>query len=197
MEPLEQSFSPASEEQKPSPLAGCFRFIVDIVETILISLVLFLGINAVTARVRVDGHSMAPTFNSGEFIIVSKLAYKFGEPQRGDVVVFHLPRDPSQDYIKRVIGLPGETVDIRDGTVFVDSQPLEEPYLDDKTRYTGTWFVPEGTLFVLGDNRNNSSDSHSWGPVPMEYIIGKAVFVYWPLASLGLVDQPTPVLASP
>lgn len=198
MEPYE--FPPSSlepETPQPSPGKGCFRFLLDLLETVLISLVLFLGINAVTARVRVEGESMMPNFINGEFIIVSKLAYRFGEPQRGDVVVFRLPRDPSQDYIKRVIGLPGETIDIHDGQVFVNGYALQEPYLDDKTRYTGTWYVPEGTLFVLGDNRNNSSDSHSWGPVPLENIIGKAVFVYWPPEALGLVDQPTPVLASP
>ena len=203
MEPLEPMDSldaplyPEVEAEAPPKSGGCFRFLVDILETVLLSLVLFLGINAITARVRVDGHSMVPTFNSGEFIIVSKLAYKLGEPERGDIVVFHLPRDPDQEYIKRVIGLPGETISVHDGKVFVNDQMLNEPYLGADTGYTGTWVVPEGTIFVLGDNRNNSSDSHSWGPVPMEYVVGKAVFVYWPLTSLGVVDHPTVVLASP
>ncbi len=185
------------EGSLPPSKSGVVRFFVDILETVLLSVLLFLGINALTARVRVDGQSMLPTFDSGEFIIVSKITYKLGEPEHGDIVVFHLPRDPDQDYIKRVIGLPGDVVSIHDGKVFLNDDELDEPYLNAPTNYTGDWAIAENSLFVLGDNRNNSSDSHSWGPVPMEYVIGKAVFVYWPVSSFGVIEHPTVALAAP
>ena len=191
LEPLEPL------EPQPSFREGAVRFIVDILETILLSVLLFLGINALTARVRVDGHSMVPTFDSGEFIIVSKLSYRIDEPTRGDIVVFHLPRDPDQDYIKRIIGLPGETVEIKDGRIFVNSYELDEPYINAPAAYSGIWLVEDGSYFVLGDNRNNSSDSHSWGSVPLEFIVGRAVFVYWPIPSVGVIDHLSVALASP
>ena len=187
-------------EQDPQPQRigpGVWRFLVDILETVLLSVILFLGINAITARVRVDGQSMVPTFDSGEFLIVSKLSYKLGEPERGDVVVFHLPRDPDQDYIKRIIGLPGDLVIIDEGDVYVNGRQLDEPYINAPPTYNGEWQISAEQLFVLGDNRNNSSDSHSWGPVPLDLIVGKAVFVYWPFESLGVVDHPSVALASP
>ena len=185
------------EAQSPKKGSGVLRFLVDILETVLLSVILFLGINAITARVRVDGQSMLPTFDSGEFIIVSKLAYKLGEPERGDVVVFHLPRDPDQDYIKRIIGLPGDEVVIDDGRVFVDGALLDEPYINAQPTYYGAWQISDEQFFVLGDNRNNSSDSHSWGPVPVDYVVGKAVFVYWPVSSIGVIDHPSVALAAP
>lgn len=185
---------PSSEEAGASNFK---RFFLDIIETLLLSAILFIVINAVTARVRVDGYSMVPTFQGGEFIIVSKMTYKFGELSRGDILVFHQPRDPDQDYIKRVIGLPGETVWVNNGQVLIDGQVLDEPYIHEAPRYTGSWVVPEGMVFVLGDNRNNSSDSHSWGPLSMNNVIGRAVFVYWPFSSLGKIEHPEVVLAAP
>ena len=185
---------PPSEEAGASNFK---RFFLDIIETLLLSAILFIVINAVTARVRVDGYSMVPTFQGGEFIIVSKMTYKFGELSRGDILVFHQPRDPDQDYIKRVIGLPGETVWVNNGQVLIDGQVLDEPEMHEAPRYTGSWVVPEGMVFVLGDNRNNSSDSHSWGPLSMNNVIGRAVFVYWPFSSLGKIEHPEVVLAAP
>lgn len=185
------------EEPGPQEKQGITRFLVDILETILLSVILFLVINALTARVRVDGQSMYPTFESGEFLIVSKLSYKFGNPERGDVVVFHLPRDPDQDYIKRVIGLPGDEIMIEDGEVYVNGFQLDEPYINAPPTYHSTYSVPDDAIFVLGDNRNNSSDSHSWGPVPFEFVVGKAVFVYWPIPSFGVIDHPSVALAAP
>ena len=182
-------------EAVPEPVApekgrsGAARFVIDLLETLILSVVLFLVINAVSARIRVDGFSMEPTLHSGEFVIVNRLAYKLGDPTISDVIVFHYPRDPEQEYIKRVIGLPGDHVRITDGQVFVNDQQIEEPYISTPPAYQSDWTVPENGLFVLGDNRNNSSDSHTWGPVPMENVIGKAFFVYWPPESWGLVDQ--------
>jgi len=174
--------------------SGCVRVVLDILETLFISAVLFLGINAISARIRVDGQSMQPTLHSGEFIIVNKLAYWLGQVQRGDVIVFHFPRNLEQEYIKRVIGLPGDEVVIANQQVRVNGEVLDEPYIAEPPDYKGTWIVPEGSLFVLGDNRNNSSDSHNWGPVSLDYVVGKALVVYWPPDQWGLVGRQ---LASP
>jgi signal peptidase I len=168
---------------------GFLRFLVDVLETLVLSVVLFVSINLVSARIRVDGASMEPTLVSGEYVVVSRLSYRLGSPKQGDIIVFHFPRDPQEEYIKRVIGLPGDEVDVKDGSVYVNSQPLDEDYLKVKTNYNGVWKVPEGQLFVLGDNRNNSSDSHDWGTVPMDYVVGKAILVYWPPPSWGLIDH--------
>lgn len=181
-------------EQKKS---GFLRFTIDVLETLILSVILFAAINAVSARIRVDGSSMEPTLHSGEFVIVNKLTYKLGQPEIGDVVVFHYPRDPEQEYIKRVIGLSGDQVLVTDGKVYINGQILEEDYINSPPAYQATWEVPEDSLFVLGDNRNNSADSHSWGPVPLNYVVGKAVLVYWPPPDWGLIDHPTIAIAAP
>jgi len=169
--------------------SGLSRFILDLFETILLSVLLFVGINAISARIRIEGYSMEPTLFNGEFIIVNKLAYHFGTPQFGDVIVFHYPRDPSQEYIKRIIGLSGDKIVITDGQLFINDLALSEPYISESPDYQSEWIVPDESLFVLGDNRNKSSDSHNWGTVPVEFVIGKAQFIYWPPASWGMVDQ--------
>jgi len=173
----------ATEEQK----SGFFRFLIDVLETLVLSVLLFLAINAISARIRVDGSSMEPSLQSGEFVIVNRLAYKLGEPESGDVVVFHFPGDPGQEYIKRLIGLPGDAVRVSSGTVYINDQALDEPYIAANPRYQGSWNVPENHIFVLGDNRNNSSDSHNWGSVPMENVIGEAFFIYWPPTDWGKI----------
>jgi signal peptidase I len=132
---------------------------------------------------------MEPSMQSGEFVVVNKLAYAFGQPELGDVIIFQYPRDPDQEYIKRVIGTPGDRVMITDGQVFVNGEFIDEPYIAAPPMYQSEWTVPDNSLFVLGDNRNNSSDSHTWGPVPMEYVIGKAFFVYWPPDRWGLIGH--------
>jgi len=156
------------------------RFFLDILETLILAVVLFFGINAVSARVRVDGFSMRPTLQDGEYILVNKLAYQTGEPKRGDIVVFVFPVNPQEDLIKRVIGLPGESVAVHNGIVSVNGVPLTEPYIAAPPAYDDEWIVPEGQLFVLGDNRNDSRDSHQWGFLPVENVIGRAVLIYWP-----------------
>lgn len=180
---------PSEQPEVSNKDTGIVRFVVDILETLVLSVILFIGINAVSARIRVDGSSMEPTLHSGEFVIVNKLSYKFGDPTLGEIVVFHFPRDPEQEYIKRVIGLPGDQVIIDQGKVIVNNRLIDEPYIAANPAYDGTWIVPEGHLFVLGDNRNNSSDSHNWGTVPQEYVIGKAVFVYWPPGEWGKIEH--------
>jgi len=166
-----------SESQKPDSWK---QFVIDIIETIVLAIVLYFGINALSARVRVDGLSMKPTLQNGEYILVSRITYKTGEPQRGDIIVFSFPIDENQDLIKRVIGLPGETVSVHDGQVRIDGKVLNEPYIANPPIYNGEWTVSEGQLFVLGDNRNDSKDSHQWGLLPMDHVIGKALVIYWP-----------------
>jgi signal peptidase I len=160
--------------------SGFLRFIKDVLETLILSVILFVGVNVISARIRVDGASMEPTLATGEYVIVNRLSYRLGTPQIGDIIVFHPPLNPQEEYIKRVIGLPGDEVEVRNGTVYVNGQPLNETYLNTKTNYPGAWRVPAGQLFVLGDNRNNSSDSHQWGTVAMDSVVGKALLVYWP-----------------
>jgi signal peptidase I len=186
-----------AQPKSPSVGAGILRFLVDVAETVILAAVLFLGINAISARIRVDGYSMEPTLHDGEFVIVNKLAYRFGEPGHGDVIVFRYPRDPQQEYIKRVIGLPGDRVQIVNGEVYINDERIDEPYVASAPRYQTEWTVPDNNLFVLGDNRNNSSDSHNWGPVPMENVIGRALFVYWPPDSWGAIEHPITASAAP
>lgn len=156
------------------------RFLLDILETLVLAVVLYFGINAVSARVRVDGFSMRPTLQDGEYILVNKLAYKLGTPQRGDIVVFIFPVNPEEDLIKRVIGLPGDVISVQDGVLSINGTPMNEPYINAPPAYNGTWKVEQGDLFVLGDNRNDSRDSHQWGLLPIKNVIGRAVLIYWP-----------------
>ncbi len=183
----------APQERK----SGAVRFILDILETLVLSVLLFAGINAVSARIRVEGSSMLPSLSDGEYMIINRLAYKLGSPSVGDIIVFHPPRDLAEEYIKRVIGLPGDRVVVSRGRVTVNDQLLDEPYIASPPAYQGSWTVPAGSLFVLGDNRNNSSDSHSWGSIQMDEVIGRAVFVYWPPSRWGLVKHAVDVKAAP
>lgn len=169
----------------------------DAIETILLAVVLFVVINAVSARVRVDGFSMRPTLDNGEYVLVYKLAYQFNDPQRGDIVVFRFPLDPTQDLIKRVIGLPGDVVQVENGVVSVNDNVINEPYIAATPDYSGTWVVPPDQLFVLGDNRNDSSDSHAWGMLPMNNMIGKALLIYWPPPNWNLINHTNVVIAAP
>lgn len=184
------------EPARSGSRSGCLSFVIDTVETVLLALILFFGINAVSARVRVENISMLPTLEPGEFVLVNKLAYKIGEPHLGDIIVFHYPRNPKEDYIKRVVGIPGDQVLIENGQVTINGQALVEEYISAPPAYNGSWVIPEDSLFVLGDNRNQSSDSHSWGYVPFDYVVGKALFIYWPLENFQVIDHPTVVRAA-
>lgn len=196
-EPMTETVEP-SEGKNPRRLTrgAFFGWVIDMAETILLALVMFVIINAVTSRVLVQNISMLPTLNPGELLLVNKLAYKLGDPRHGDIVVFHAPNNPGEDYIKRIIGVPGDQVNISNEQVVVNGVVLREPYLAQQPNYNGSWIVPEDKLFVLGDNRNASSDSHSWGFVPMSEVVGKALFVYWPLDKIGSLSQPDIVAAS-
>ena len=199
---LENNFSeqiPENNEDESangSKKSSCMGFIIDTVETILLALILFLAINAVSARVRVENVSMQPTLKAGEFLLVNRVAYKLSSPKIGDIIVFHAPGVDDLDYIKRLIGRPGDTVSIEDGVVYVNNEPLYETYIAAPPNYSGTWVVPEGQFFVLGDNRNNSSDSHLWGFIPEDSVVGKALLIYWPLDAVSLLTGATPVQAA-
>lgn len=162
--------------------------IKDWVVSILIAVVLAFFIRYFIVELyMVEGPSMRPTLVNGERLVVNKFIYRFKTPERGDVLVFRYPQDPSRDFIKRVIAIPGDTVEIKDGRVFVNGQLLNETYILEKTR--GSYplsTVPQGRIFVMGDNRNNSEDSRfkDVGFVPFELIKGKAVVVFWPLDQL-------------
>jgi signal peptidase I len=162
----------------------------DILETALLTLAIFLGVRLGVQNFRVEGFSMEPTLHTGQYLLVDKVSYMVGEPQRGDIVVLRFPQDPRRDFIKRIIALPGEEVEVRSGVVYIDGKPLEEPYIRDKPLYFyGRQRVPPNQYFVLGDNRNNSHDSHVWDWLPEEYIIGKAWVSYWPVDTWGVLPH--------
>ena len=159
--------------------------IKDWVISILIAIVLAFFIRYFIVELyMVEGPSMRPTLVNGERLVVNKFIYRFKSPERGEVLVFRSPRDPSRDFIKRVIAVAGDTVEIKDGRVFLNGQLLNEPYILERIK--GSYpiaTVPEGHIYVMGDNRNNSEDSRfkDVGFVPLELIKGKAVTVFWPL----------------
>lgn len=200
----EQIGSDSSELLKQSTPTGVvafsssvvWQFLIEMFQTILLALVLYFMIDAVVARVRVENVSMKPTLLPDERLLVNKLAYRFGEVKRGDIIVFHFPANPSEEYIKRVIGLPGDWVQIRENKVYVNGKELSEDYIAAPVMYEGEWVVPPDSLFVLGDNRNQSSDSHSWGFVPIKNVIGKALVVYWPLDKVKFLTHPNIVFAA-
>jgi signal peptidase I len=163
-----------------------YRLVREIIETIVLTLLMFLIIRFAIQNFNVDGYSMEPNLHNGELILVDKWTYMFRTPERGDVIVFVAPPHPELDYVKRVIGLPGDVITIRNTVVIVDGVTLTDPYVSPKNQ--GNMFknitnfvVPANTYFVLGDNRAVSSDSRDWGVVPKGNIIGRAAFVYWPL----------------
>jgi len=176
---------------------------VEAFKTLGISIVLAFGIRTAIAEPRyIPSESMLPTLEVNDRLIVEKMSYHFTDPQRGDIIVFS-PTDKLREdnpslkdaLIKRVIGLPGETVQVSDGTVYINGEPLEENYIPQEYAPAYEWgpeVVPEGSYLVLGDNRNNSYDSHFWGYVPNKNIIGRAVLRFWPLPRAGTIG-PTPV----
>ena len=186
---------PQSEvlNDRPNPLRNLFK---EVWQTVLLSLLLFAAINFATVRIRVQSISMQPTLFERDFVLVNKLAYKLGDLNRRDVVVFQPPIEAEiEPYIKRVIGLPGDTVRVTNGVVYINDLPLQESYEAAPPNYNGEWKVPQSRVFVLGDNRNNSSDSHLWGMVPVDNIIGKAVVVYWPFTHWKVLDPATAAAA--
>ena len=158
-------------------------------ESVLPALVIVLFINLFLAQAtRVEGQSMEPNLHPNQRLIIEKVSYRFGIPERGDVVVLKLPGRGSEPLIKRVVGLPGETIEIRGGYVYIDGERLQEPYLQVRTRgNTSPREVCDGCVFVLGDNRNASNDSRFFGAVPVDQIVGRAWIRYWPPSDVGVI----------
>ena len=185
--PTEESVPVAPKQ--PSAIWVLLR---ELVETIVLSLIIFLLIRQVIQNYRIESHSMQPNFYEGQFILVNKLAFKLGEPERGEVIVFHNPNNVEEDYIKRVIGLPGDTIEIRDQTVYINGEVLPEPYQINPFgpgEYFPPTLVEPDTLFVMGDNRNNSSDSRRIGAIPEELIVGQAWLRVWPMDKWGVIKH--------
>ncbi|ACL24554.1 MULTISPECIES: signal peptidase I [Chloroflexus] len=198
------------------------RYVVrELLETAIFILLVFLIVRSVVQNFKIEGSSMEPTLHTGQYILVNKLiyfhfdlnaplrllpgqsdlppriVYPFRPPQRGDIVVFEYPRDVRRDYIKRVIGLPGDVIEILEGKVYVNGVLLDEPYLRGAFTYClggypcaqGPVTVPPNSIFVMGDNRGNSSDSREWDALPLDRVIGQAWLIYYPFSDWGLVPH--------
>ena len=187
----------------------------EIIEAVVLALIVFLIIQTGVRNFKVEGASMRPTLEGGQYLLVNKLVYfqldtarlsrvipfwkvsrsseateRFAlrPPQRGEVIVFHYPRDTTKDFVKRVIGLPGETVGVKGGDVFIDGEHLIEPYLTSRdTSSANEIILGENEYYVMGDNRRGSNDSRNWGPVAGELVLGKVWFVYWPFSKLHII----------
>jgi signal peptidase I len=196
-EPEHNSLESESQPQRPSVLKRLLRLTREVLETIVPAVLIALLINLFLAQAtRVYGQSMEPNLHTDQRLIVEKLSYNrmlrqslgFDGPQRGDVVVINLENQNNELLIKRVIGLPGDTIEIRDSQVYVNNQPLQEPYLADVTTgYYPPTVVPPLHIFVLGDNRNFSNDSRNFGTIPLKNVVGRAWFSYWPPDQVGFV----------
>ena len=194
------------------------RFIREHIETVLLAITIFVVLQASIQHFKVNGESMKPTLAEGERLVVNKLVYfridqedladvlpfvdtspnssgsplfSFSQPRHGDVIIFHYPLDPSRDFVKRIIGVPGDTIEIERGQVFRNGVAIEEPYVSKPDRRSADAVgVPEDSYYVLGDNRSVSTDSREWGMVPLENVVGRMWFRYWPINSLNTSPRP-------
>jgi signal peptidase I len=203
--------APVAEEASPVSAASSLgRGLWEIIQILVLALLMVMVIRNFIHNYRIDGISMEPNFHDGEFLIVNRFAYCPGihveipvvnvslldktwcerVPNRGDVIIFRYPRDPSRDFIKRVIGLPGETVEVISGQVYINGQLMPEPFGPNPGSYNAPPLtVGQDEVYVMGDNRNNSSDSHLWGPLKLDLIIGKALVAYWPPKDWSVVPH--------
>ena len=191
------------------------RLAREITEAVLIALVVLLVLQTTVRNFKVEGSSMVPTLDGGQYLVVDQASFfkfdkerlsravpfwkasesepqfAFDPPMRGEVIVFNYPLDPRKDFVKRVVGLPGETVEVRGGIVLVDGEALPEPYLQRKDSSDAPPLtLGEKEYYVIGDNRRNSNDSRSWGAVPEDNIVGRVWLVYWPWDDIHFVDSP-------
>jgi signal peptidase I len=178
-----------TDEKAARSRRGWWHLLREVAETVVLTAAIFLVVNAITGRFRIEGPSMHPNLHEGQYVIISKIEYRLHPPRRGDIIVFHHPRNVNRDLIKRVIGLPGETIEIREGVIYVDGVVLEEPYVSQRGRYSGRYELGMDEFFVLGDNRPNSDDSHNWGALDRDHIVGKAWISYWPPQDWGGVPH--------
>ncbi len=179
----------------PRPRLRSRGLIHEIIDTIVLIGAIYALVNLASVRFIVEGPSMQPNFYTGQVLVVSRVNYLLGDPQRGDIIVFNPPNQPPDEppYIKRVIGMPGDTVEIRDTLVYVNNEPLNEPYINEPCTESRcrneTWELGTNQYFVMGDNRNRSSDSRAFGPVTLDRVIGEALIRYWPPQDWGLVSH--------
>lgn len=169
---------------------------LDAIEPVVLAFAVFMMVYLFLFQPhRVDGSSMYPNFHDKEYILTDKISYKRNDPQRGDVIVFHAPRPMNDDFIKRIIGLPGEIIMVQDGLVYINGKLLSEIYLSRDLRTRENEFlrngvpyrIPTGYYMVFGDNRNGSSDSRQWGAISRKSIVGRAFVRYWPLNAIGII----------
>ncbi len=189
-------------QEGPSAWQTTWAVVREVGETIILTLIIFFIIQLFVRNFRVVGTSMVSNLHNGQYLIIDKVSYNpylrenvgIGGPTRGDVIVFKPPTNPDDDYVKRVIALPGEKVQVIRGQVYINDQPLPEPFEPTPGTYSmhESVIVPEGHIFVLGDNRNNSNDSHNWGTLPLENIVGRAWISYWPPELWGTIPNDTP-----
>ena len=206
------------DASEPAGGRRAFTFARELIETILLTLVIFVAVRTLVVNFRVDGESMSPSLANGQYLLVNKAVffhfdlnalrnilpgqdrqgkdevYLFHAPQRGDIIVFDPPLRSDKPYVKRVIGLPGDRIAVHDNKVYVNGTGIDENYISAPPHYTypltgGDFVVPAGSIFVLGDNRNNSSDSHVFGQVPLDNVIGKAIVSYWPPEGFGIIPH--------
>jgi signal peptidase I len=192
-QPEEAAAKPAKKKAKSG---GALR---EIVETLVLTAVIFLGVRVLVQNYKVEGFSMEPTLDDGQYLLINKVGMHFHQPERGDIIVFQYPLDTTKSFVKRVIGVPGDTVQVLNQQTIVNGKVIKEPYIrsPENGLYPPTT-VPPGEYFVLGDNRNNSSDSRSWGMLPEKDVIGLAWVSYWPPRTWGGVPEfKYPELASP
>jgi signal peptidase I len=179
-------------DQSPPPSMSrrLLQLLREVLETVLPAILIALLINVFIGQAtRVEGQSMEPNLHTDQRLVVEKVSYRFHGPERYDIVVVKVPSQGDELLIKRVIGLPGETVEIRDGQVLINGDPLDEPFVDVETNpgRHGQVIVPPLHVYVLGDNRDHSNDSRSFGPVPIESVVGRAWLSYWPPENVGVV----------
>jgi signal peptidase I len=197
---MDDRFGNPPEGQAPAPLDSqprlgwgrrIVRFFREVLETVLPAILIALLINVFVGQAtRVEGQSMEPNLHTNQRLVVEKMSYRFHGPERFDIVVLRIGSQGDELLIKRVVGLPGETVEIRNGQVYVDGEMLDEPFAIGDTRpgRQSSVTVPPLHVYVLGDNRNHSNDSRNFGPVPIENIVGRAWLSYWPLEDAGLLN---------
>ncbi len=179
----------------PRPRLKLSGTLSELFKTILFVVVVTVLFDMAIPRSLVEGSSMQPTFYNDERLVISRINYLINKPERGDVVVFNTldPRKPQDMLIKRIIGLPGETVEIRDGAVYINGDLLDEPYIAEPCRPTlcsdRRWELGDDEYFVMGDNRNHSNDSRAFGAVSYDHIVGMVIFRYWPLNRIGVIHH--------